>query len=511
MTVTNNYVPPKNQVSNVHEWVFQAGLDGINLARIIDGSTGVETSGSAIIEDSRRVASALISRELGTEAVVAVALPNLTVVAEIALGVLSSGCALAMLNPKLAPEVLARKLDEVDARILITTSETQPSQIPGTQYETILIDSWDQANSYNKFKTVQSPDALPVVSPDSVALIFQSSGTTSPSKPIELTHKNVVVGLEAVAERMKLNSSDSSMAVAPMFHVLGFYMMLLTPLRYGMQVVTLAEIDMETAIDLIDEYKITYMAGGPPMMKPIANAGAAGRLTSLRRIHFGGAPIDSQTEYAIKSTFPHAVTGQGYALTEFMLISFVAQDDGHPIGTVGRIVNGIEMKIVNPEDGQEFVNGEIGEIIVKGPQMMKGYRGLPEATAAAIDSDGWFHTGDLGNVDKEGFLFITGRLKEMIVSNGQRIAPKVFEELIRPLDAVKEVVVAGTREYPQSSTPIAFVVGSGVTTRQITSALESRPELPECEVVFVDAIPRSPAGKILRIDLLKSGKGIFDH
>jgi acyl-CoA synthetase (AMP-forming)/AMP-acid ligase II len=136
--------------------------------------------------------------------------------------------------------------------------------------------------------------------------------------------------------------------------------------------------------------------------------------------------------------------------------------------------------------------------------MMRGYRGLPEATAAVIDFDGWLHTGDLGNVDNEGFLFITGRLKEMIMVQGQRFAPKTFEELIRKIDAVQEVVVAATREYPDSHTPIAFVVGeSSLTVSQIKSALEGQRELPECEVVFVDAIPKSPAGKILRVELLK--------
>jgi acyl-CoA synthetase (AMP-forming)/AMP-acid ligase II len=505
MTIANENKMSNRRTLGVHEWVFEDADTGINLAKIIDGSTGAQTSGAAIVENSRRVASALISRKFKSETVIAVALPNLAVVAEIVLGVFSSGCTLAMLNPKLAPEVLAQKLAEVDAKILITTPGISPSQQVGTQYETILIDSSDDSTTYEEFTSVPSAIMLPAVSPTSMAVIFQSSGTTSPSKPIELTHNNVVAGLENVDERMKLNSSDSSLAVAPFFHVLGFYMMLLTPLRCGMPVITLAAIDMERAIDLIDEYEITYMAGGPPMMAPIAKSGASGRLKSLRKIHFGGGPLDSRTERAIRDAFPHATTGQGYALTEFLLISFVAPDDGHPIGTVGRIVDGIELKIIDPDDGHVCAAGEEGEIVVKGPQMMRGYRGLPEATAAVIDSDGWFHTGDLGNVDNEGFLFITGRLKEMIVSNGQRIAPKVFEELIREIEAVQEVVVAGTREYPQSSTPIAFIVvgDGGVTASQIKSALEGRPELPECEVVFVDSIPKSPAGKILRVELLK--------
>lgn len=504
MTVTNKPVSSEYQVSSVHDWVFQAGADGVNLAKIIDGSTGAQTSGREIIENSRRIASALISRELGTEAVVAVALPNLPNVAEIALGVFSSGCTLAMLNPKLPPEVLAQKLDEVDAKILITTPGIPPSESAATKYETILIGSGHDSTSYEEFTSVPSAIMLPAVSPDSVAVIFQSSGTTSPSKPIELTHENVVVGLDSVDERIKLNSSDSSLAIAPFFHVLGFYLMLLTPLRRGMPIVTLAAIDMERAIDLIDEYKITFMAGGPPMMTPIASAGASGRLTSLRKIFFGGAPTDSRTERAIRDAFPQATTGQGYALTEFMVITFTAADDEHPIGTVGRIVDGVEMKIIDPDNGHVCAVGEEGEIVVKGPQMMRGYRNRPDATAAVIDSDGWLHTGDLGNVDEEGFLFITGRLKEMIMVQGQRFAPKTFEGLIREIDAVQEVVVAATREYPNSHTPVAFVIGKGnVTSAQITSALERRPDLPACKVVFVDSIPKSPAGKILRLELLK--------
>ena len=504
MTITNESRSSKNKVSSVHDWVYQAGSDGISLAKIIDGSTGAQTSGTAIIENSRQVASALISRELKPETVVAVALPNLPVVAEIALGVFSSGCTLAMLNPKLGPEVLAQKLAELDAKILITTPGIPPSQLVGAQYETVLIGSGHDSTSYEEFTAGPAATELPEINPDSVAVIFQSSGTTSPSKPIELTHETVIAGLETIDERMKLNSSDSSLAVAPFFHVLGFYMMLLTPLRHGMPVVTLAAIDMERAIDLIDEYEISYKAGGPPMMAPIASSGASGRLKSLRKILTGGGPLDSRIESALRDAFPHATTGQGYALTEFLLITFVAIDEGHPIGTVGRIVDGMEMKIIDPDDGHVCAAREEGEIVVKGPQMMRGHRGLPEATAAVIDFDGWLHTGDLGNVDNEGFLFITGRLKEMIMVQGQRFAPKTFEELIRKIDAVQEVVVAATREYPDSHTPIAFVVGeSSLTVSQIKSALEGQRELPECEVVFVDAIPKSPAGKILRVELLK--------
>lgn len=504
MTTTNKNKLSDRRILTTHDWILQDADNGINLAKIIDGSTGAETSGAAIIENSLRVASALISRKLGTEAVVAVALPNLPVVAEIALGVFSSGCTLAMLNPMLAPEVLAQKLAEVDAKILITTSGIPSSILIGKQYETILIDSGHDSTSYEEFIAGPAATELPEINPNSVAAIFQSSGTTSPSKPIELTHENVVVGLETVDERMKLNSSDSSLAVAPFFHLVGFHMMLFTPLRRGMPVITLAVIDMERAIDLIDEYEISFFAGGPPMIAPLASSGASGRLTSLRKILFGGAPIDSRTETALRDAFPRAATGQAYGLTEFMPIAFTATDDGHPIGTVGRIVHGMEMKIIDPDDDHVCAAGEEGEIVVRGPQMMRGYRDRPEATAAVIGSDGWLHTGDLGKVDDEGFLFITGRLKEMIMTEGQRIAPKIFEELIREIDAVQEVVVAATREYPQSSTPIAFIVGDGtLTASQIKSALESHPELPACEVVFVDAIPKSPAGKILRIQLLK--------
>ena len=139
MTTTNENKLPDRRTLTAHDWVLQDADNGINLAKIIDGSTGVETSGAAIIENSRNVASALISRELGPEAVVAVALPNLPVVAEIALGVFLSVCTLAMLNPKLPPEVLAQKLAEVDARILMTTPGIPPSQVDGTQYEPILI------------------------------------------------------------------------------------------------------------------------------------------------------------------------------------------------------------------------------------------------------------------------------------------------------------------------------------------------------------------------------------
>lgn len=319
-----------------------------------------------------------------------------------------------------------------------------------------------------------------------------------------MTHLNVVAGLDACDERVKLSSADSILAAAVFYHAIGFYITLVVAMRRGTNVVVVAAPSFDGMLDLIDEHKISMVFDNPPMIPAIAGAGANGRLQSLEKVYSGGDSLDLRTETALRDAFPEATAGQGYGLTEFMPLTIIGIDDGHPVGTVGRAVDGVTMKIVDIDDGHECELGERGEVVAKGSQSFRGYRGNPEATAALFDSEGWFRTADLGYVDEDGFLFLNGRLKEMITVGGKRFAPKEFQDLVLQLELVREVVAAGHGDDPSNQSAIVFVVGDeSLTAEDVKAVLGKQPELPDCEVVFVEAIPKSPAGKILRTELLR--------
>jgi acyl-CoA synthetase (AMP-forming)/AMP-acid ligase II len=355
--------------------------------------------------------------------------------------------------------------------------------------------------------------APPVSAPDDLALLPYSSGTTGLPKGVMLTHVQLVTAVRQVQAALRPTERDTLLAVAPFFHVLGFAVVLSGGLTAGARLVTLARFDLERMLALIERHRITMLVGAPPIMLALAEHPLVDRydLSSLRFLASGGAPLAAELQAAVAARLPWAVVGQGWGMTETTVGAAVADRVlGSLPGSVGRALPNTSLRVVDPIGGGDLGPGEDGELWVRGPQLMAGYRGRPDATAAIIDADGWLHTGDLGHIDASGNVFVVDRLKELIKVSGYQVAPAELEALLISHPAVADAAVVGRPDRRLGEVPMAFVVARGdVAPLELIewAAARTAPYKRLAEVTFVDALPRSPAGKLLRRLLVERCNG----
>jgi acyl-CoA synthetase (AMP-forming)/AMP-acid ligase II len=248
----------------------------------------------------------------------------------------------------------------------------------------------------------------------------------------------------------------------------------------------------------------------PPVLAALASdpAVSAYDLSSLELIVSGGAPLGGELQQRAADRFPHAVIGQGYGLTETAATIPVPLRRGMVPGSVGPLGPGTELRLVDPDTGRDAGPGEPGELWARGPQVMAGYLGRPEATAEMLDPEGWLHTGDLGRIDAEGSVFIVDRLKELIKVNAFQVAPAEIEALLACHPRVADAAVIPRPDERAGEVPVAVVVARGpLEPEQLIAWVADRvaPHKRIRAVRLVAEIPRTPSGKILRRLLIERG------
>jgi acyl-CoA synthetase (AMP-forming)/AMP-acid ligase II len=282
------------------------------------------------------------------------------------------------------------------------------------------------------------------------------------------------------------------LGLAPFFHVMGLSCVLLHALASGATVVAMPRFDLEEMLRTIEEHGIAHMLVPPPVLTALAHHPAvdAYDLSSLRIVACGGAPASAELERAVADRLG-CLVAQGYGMTEAgpMIASPGLEPPVMRHGSVGHVMPGTELRLVD------------GEVWVRGPHLMDGYLDDAEATAATIDPDGWLHTGDLGRFDDDGFLYLGDRLKELIKVKGFQVAPAELESVLRTHPAVADAAVVGVPDDDAGERPVAFVVARGELDRDellAHVATQVAPYKQLREVELVDALPRSPTGKLLR-------------
>jgi acyl-CoA synthetase (AMP-forming)/AMP-acid ligase II len=338
---------------------------------------------------------------------------------------------------------------------------------------------------------------LPEVDPGAVALLLSSSGTTGLPKLVQLSHRAVVTNLCQTAVPFPYREGERVLGLAPFFHVMGLSVVLLHALASGATVVTMPRFDLEGMLRAIEHHGISQMLVPPPVLTALAHHPVVDSfdLSSLRVVGSGGAPATAELERTVAARLG-CLVAQGYGMTEAApMISIPAIDPPRILhGSVGLLVPGTEAEVVD------------GEIRVRGPQLMSGYRGDPAATAATIDADGWLHTGDLGRIDEDGYVYLGDRLKELIKVKGFQVAPAELEGLLRADPSVADAVVVGVADEESGERPVAFVVARGELDRDALMAFVDEQVAPYKrlrEIVELDALPRSPTGKLLRRKLVE--------
>jgi acyl-CoA synthetase (AMP-forming)/AMP-acid ligase II len=342
---------------------------------------------------------------------------------------------------------------------------------------------------------------------DDLALLQYTGGTTGLPKGAMITHYNLAYACVGTVMWYRHRYDDVHLGVTPFFHIMGMQQLMCTPLISGGQVVVLARFDTGVTARAIELYKCTYWVTATTSLIAFLEMPDIEQhdFTSLRCLWSGGTPISVEIQQKISRLAPNAIIGEGYGLTE-------CTAHGGTITPLLRYKPGFvgipqlsRIRIVDPETGrQELPLGEEGEIIMKGPAVMKGYWNRPEETEMTL-RDGWLYTGDMGTMDDEGYLKIVGRKKEMIKCSGFSVFPSEVEDLLFRHPAVAEVAVIGVADPYRGESPKAFVILKSEYRQKATEAdilqwcqenmsTYKRPRA----VAVVEELPKSAAGKILR-------------
>jgi acyl-CoA synthetase (AMP-forming)/AMP-acid ligase II len=328
--------------------------------------------------------------------------------------------------------------------------------------------------------------------PGDVALLLPSSGTTGLPKLVQLTHRGVVANLCQTAAVYPYAEGERVLGLAPFFHSMGLIVVLLHALASGATVVSMPRFDAEAMLRAIQDHGISQVLIPPPVLQFLAHHPVVDRfdLSSLKLVGCGGAPPGADLTRAAADRLGCPVA-EGYGMTEaspMIAVSPLEREDVRH-GSVGLLMPGTEAQIVE------------GEVWVRGPQLMRGYLGDEAATAATIDADGWLHTGDLGRFDDDGYLYLGDRLKELIKVKGFQVAPAELEGVLRSHPAVADAAVVRVPDPETGERPKAFVVARGELDRDELRefvAAQVAPYKRIDEIEEIDALPRSPTGKLLR-------------
>lgn len=499
-------------LSPLPELVLRYAASQPDKPALIDGPSGRTITYGQLAEGIRKVAKSLHLRGLQKGDVLAIYSPNLPEYALAFHGTASLGGVVTTANPLYTPEELAFQLKDSGAKFLVTVpaflakAQTAAQMAGGVQE----IFVFGQAEGATPFSDLLNSDGiLPPVQIDpqkDLIVLPYSSGTTGYPKGVMLTHYNLVANLCQMEGVIDFGQDDVMIGILPFFHIYGMVVVMGYMLYVGGTVVSLPAFELEGFLKTLQAYQVTRACLVPPIILALAKHPAVDQydLKHLKQIFSGAAPLSADLQQAVMNRLK-VLTVQGYGLTETSPVTHATPNDPAKVkaGSVGPNLRSTEVKIVDSEGGRELGVGEDGEVWIRGPQVMQGYLNNPEATAATIDAEGWLHTGDIGHMDADGYLFIVDRLKELIKYKGYQVAPAVLEGLLLQHPAVADAAVIPVPDEEAGELPKAYVVlkaGQALEAEALMAFVAEHvsPQEKIRLVEFTDIIPKSASGKILR-------------
>jgi acyl-CoA synthetase (AMP-forming)/AMP-acid ligase II len=499
----------------MHGLVLERAARAGDRPALIDGTSGYVVSYRTLASRVERVAAGLAEGGFGAGDVLALWAPNVVQWAGVALGAMAAGGMVTGINPGYTERELKGQLADSGASVLVTVPPLAPpalSASSGARVREVIVlggpgeENWGTTSVYELIGG-DGPVPNAVSDPEAVALLPYSSGTTGLPKGVMLTHSNLVTSVRQVLSGLRVTERDTMLAVAPFFHVMGFVVNLAVPLAAGARVVTMSRFEVGEFFALIERHGVTVLAVPPPVMALLARHPLADAhdLSSLEMLVSGGAPLSAGLQRAVAERFPKASVGQAWGLTETAVGATMPERGfGTVPCSVGRVMPSTELRVVDPDTGRDLGADEHGELLVRGPQVMKGYLNRPDATAEILDADGWLGTGDLGYVDEDGNVFVVDRLKDLIKVSAYQVAPAELEALLFAHPRVADAAVVGRPDERHGEVPVAAVVPRGAAgeadAEEILAWVAERvaPHKRLRAVRFVDEIPRTPSGKLLR-------------
>lgn len=446
-------------------------------------------------------------------------------------GILKAGATVTTINSGYREREIAAQLNASGAAVLIVheslldMAEAAAKDAPNLQRLIVINDSANEAGSF--WGLIDAALGEPVhveIDPvhDLAALPF-SSGTTGVNKGVMLTHQNLHANVRQLADRAEDNTvchDDVVLVHLPLFHIYGMTVLMQQALYVGATQVMMGRFDMAEFLSLIQDHKVTALFTAPPVGVGLSQTALVNDydVSSIRFIMFGAAPMSADLQLRIANRLGCTVI-QGYGLTETSPVTHMDfTDERMKPGSIGPVLPDIEQRVVDMETGLvDLGPNELGELLLRGANIMRGYYNQPDATAAAIDSHGWFRTGDLVKVDEDGYVYVLDRKKELIKYSGFQVPPAELEGILLEHPAVADVAVIGKEDLEHGEIPKAFVVlkaGSIASTYELMDYVGNQVATFKRvrEVEFVDTIPKNPSGKLLRRMLVEreraKGKGV---
>ena len=469
-------------------------------------------------EISGRVATSLLGLGLERGDKVAVQLPNLPQFLFVYFGILKAGLVMVPLNPLLKASEVAYHLQDSDAKVLVTFESFAEeavkgvAQIGGLATYVVNLPGNDQRPAGTKhFDELYFADDTGDIEPtdaDDTAVIIYTSGTTGKPKGAELTHFQMFMNCTVAGELFGFEDDDIGVAVLPLFHVFGLSSVLNVCVRFNGTLVLIPRFEPGAILDAIERHRCTIFSGVPTMYFGLLQADTSGRdLSALRVGVSGGAAIPGEIIRTFEEKFPGVVILEGYGLSETAsTTTFNINAEQRKVLSIGKPIWGVETRVVDKDD-KPLPPGpdNVGEIVIRGHNVMKGYYKNPEATAEAFRG-GWFHTGDLAYTDDDGYLFIVDRKKDMVIRGGYNVYPREIEEVLFAHPAVAEAAVIGKPDEKLGEEILAYVVlkpGAAATPEEIIAYCRERLaayKYPR-DVRIAGDLPKGPTGKILKQEL----------
>ncbi|MER6912430.1 4-coumarate--CoA ligase family protein [Streptomyces sp. NPDC000594] len=504
----------------LHDAVLATAASYGDSTALIDGLSGATVSYAELDRAHRRIAAALADAGVRKGDVLALHGPNSVLYPAVLYGASRAGATVTTAHPLSTAEELARQLRDSGTRWIVTaaplleTARRAAELAPGIQ-EIFVFDRAEGHRGIPGMLDSTAPEPVVAVDPGTdVALLPYSSGTTGTPKGVMLTHRNLATNLAQFQPMLSMAPGDRILAVLPFFHIYGIAGLMNAPLRHGATVVVLPRFELESFLAAVERHRITALYVAPPIVLALAKHPAVDRydLSSLEYLISSAAPLDAALATACATRLGLPPIGQAYGMTELSPGSHVVplHDRTAPPGSVGLLAPSTEMRLLSLTDPARTVGpGEEGEIAIRGPQVMKGYLGRPEATAEMIDADGWLRTGDVGRVDADGWLFVVDRVKELIKYKGYQVAPAELEAVLLTHEQIADAAVIGRYDEDGMEIPYACVVrrpnAASLTEAAVMAYVAARvaPYKRIRRVSFVSGVPRAASGKILRRELRK--------
>ncbi len=452
---------------------------------------------------SSRLAALLRERGLEPGDRVGIMLPNVPEFAVAYYGALRAGCIVVPINVMLRSHELAYYLRDSETTLLLAwhgLAETAEAGAAAAGSDCLFVTPGELARLLAAVEPAREPCER---APSDTAALLYTSGTSGTPKGAELTHANLVRNLEAVIALRELGERDVLLGALPLFHAFGQTSGLNATIAAGGCLTLMQRFDAACALAIVERDGVTILQGVPTMYAALVGLQEERPfdLSTLRLCVSGGSAMPAELMRRTEQTLGCPVI-EGYGLSETSPVtSSNRNEQERRPGSVGRPIDGVEMRVVG-EDGTELPRGEVGEIVIRGHNVMKGYWRQPEASAEALRG-GWFHTGDLGRMDGDGYFYVVDRIKDVIIRAGYNVYPRELEELLHEHPAVAEAAVIGL-PHPELGEEVGAAVvlhnGAGVSPEELREYVRERvaPYKYPRRVWLCDELPKGPSGKILK-------------